>query len=61
MTIEQYYAAVRRLGLAKSNVPTIYIHPPTGDTYNVPDPREYTPEQRVELIETLKSRLGLLH
>ena len=58
MTIEQYYAAVRRLGLVQSKVPTVYIHLPTGETHNVPDPREYDEEQRVEIIEKLKERLG---
>jgi hypothetical protein len=52
-------AAIRRLlGLVPSKVPTVYIHLPTGETHNVPDPREYTEEQRAELIEKLKERLG---
>ncbi|HLK84367.1 MAG TPA: hypothetical protein VKT99_23140 [Xanthobacteraceae bacterium] len=59
MTFEEYYAAVRRLGLVKSKVPTVYVHLPTREHYYVDDPTNMTPEQRAETIELLTARLGV--
>ena len=58
MTVEEYYAAVKRLGLRQSNVPGVYLTS-TLDAYSVPDPTRQTPEQRTETIEKLKERLGI--
>jgi hypothetical protein len=58
MTYEEYYAAVRRLGLRPSNVPHVYFTS-TMDVHAVPDATKLTPEQRVEVIEKLKERLGI--
>lgn len=55
---EQYFAAVRRLGLSPTGIPQVY-RTAYGDVYSVPDPAEYTPDQRAELIEKLKERLGV--
>jgi hypothetical protein len=58
VTIDEYYAAVRRLGLRPSSVPHVYLTS-SMDAHNVPDATEQTPEQRVETIEKLKGRLGV--
>ena len=58
MTIEEYYAAVRRLGLRPSNVPHVYVTS-SMDVYSVPDAAKFTSEQRAEIIERLKARLGI--
>jgi hypothetical protein len=58
MTCEQYYAAVRRLGLNPSTSPTVYVSK-FGDCYNVPLAERYTPEQRAEIIDQLKELLGI--
>ena len=59
MTVEEYYRAVRLLGLHRTNVPTVYFHPVIGDHFTVDDPTPMTPEQRAETIELLTSRLGV--
>lgn len=59
MTIDEYYAAVRRLGLHKTNAPTVYFHPVINDHFHVDDPAPMTPEQRAETIELLTARLGV--
>jgi hypothetical protein len=58
MTIEEYFAAVRRLGLKPSAVPGIYFTS-TMDVHSVPDPTNMTPEQRAETIERKKAALGI--
>ena len=58
MTIEEYYAAVRRLGLMRTNVPTVY-RAASGELHNVPDPARYTPEQRAEVIGWLRSSMSI--
>jgi hypothetical protein len=57
MTIEEYYTAVRRLGLVKYTL-TVYIHLPTSESYNVPDPTDMTSAQRARVIERLKALLS---
>jgi hypothetical protein len=59
MTIDEYYAAVRRLGLHKTNVSTVYFHPATNEHYHVDDPTPMTPAQRARTIERLKGSLGV--
>jgi hypothetical protein len=64
MTLEQYYAAVRRLGfhpskVHPSKVPHVYFTS-SMDVYPVPDATNRTPEQRAEIIEKLKERLGIV-
>jgi hypothetical protein len=58
MTSDEYYAAVRRLGLRPSPVPNIYLDA-THDVHSVPDATNRTPEQRAEIIEKLKGLLGI--
>jgi hypothetical protein len=58
MSIEEYYAAVRRLGLQATAIQTVF-RTNAGDVYNVPDPREYTAEQRTEIIQQLRTRMGV--
>jgi hypothetical protein len=58
MTVDEYYAAVRRLGLRPSNVPHIYFTS-SMDVHAVPDGTTKTPEQRAEIIEKLKELLGI--
>jgi hypothetical protein len=62
MTIEEYYAAVKRLGLVRYTL-TVYIHLPTGESYNVPDPTGMTPAGRARTIGRLKAllRFGTAH
>lgn len=55
---QQYYAAVKRLGLNPTNIPHVYVNV-YEEVFNVPDPANYTPDQRVEIIEKLKERLGV--
>jgi hypothetical protein len=57
MTIDEYWAAVRRLGL-RPHTGNVYVTS-TGDFYRVPDPTHMTPEQRAETIERLKSIMGI--
>jgi hypothetical protein len=59
MTIDEYYGAVRRLGLVQSKVPTVHIHLPTNEPYYVADPTDMTSEQRARTIERLKGLLGV--
>jgi hypothetical protein len=58
MTVDEYLATVRRLGLMRTNVPTVF-RSPAGDVYNVPDPTQYTDDQRAEIIERLKAAMGI--
>jgi hypothetical protein len=58
MTSEEYYATVRRLGLRPSTVPHVYLTA-TNDVQTVPDATDRTSEQRSEIIEKLKERLGI--
>lgn len=58
MTIEEYFAAVRRLGLRPSDVPNVYLTA-LNEVQRVPDPEYQTPEQRVETIDLLKMLLGV--
>ncbi len=57
MTIAEYYAAVRQLGLRPSQIPTVY-EDRDGDKHSVPDPTERTPDQRIEIVAMLKYLLG---
>jgi hypothetical protein len=58
MTNDEYYAAVRRLGLRLSSVPHTYFTS-TMEVHSVPDATNQTPEQRAETIEKLKGLLGI--
>ncbi len=57
-TRDEYYSRVRAFGLKPSNVRTVY---PDNDgmTYSVPDPDEYTAEQRLEILQQIKRRLSI--
>jgi hypothetical protein len=58
MTVDEYYAAVRRLGLRPSAVPNIFLTSAT-EVFSVPDPTHRTQEEREEIIEKLKGLLGI--
>ena len=53
MTVEEYYAAVRALGLTPSNRPEIFINR-EGGTQGVPDPQDFTAEQRLDVFERIR-------
>jgi hypothetical protein len=57
MTIDEYWAVVRRLGLRPHTGNTFVTS--TGDFYWVPDPNNRTPENRLEIIERLKVKMGI--
>ena len=59
MTVEEFFAAVRRLGLKRTNTPGIWATS-RGEFQNVEEkPERYTPEQRAEFIENLKQAMGI--
>jgi len=58
MLLEEYYAAVRRLGLKPTRVPHVY-ETAYGDVVSVPDGEKQTPAQRRETIEFIKEILGI--
>jgi hypothetical protein len=58
MTNEEYYATVRRFGLKRSGVPTVYFNS-SMEAFNVPEGSTQTPEQRIETIEYLRRALGI--
>ncbi len=58
MTVDQYLAAVRALGLRPSPVPTIYVGS-DGEHWNVLNPFNLTPDQRAEVIALLKFKMGV--
>jgi hypothetical protein len=58
VTPEQYYSAIKKLGLRPSNVPTVFIDS-EGMTWNVPSPEGRTPEQVAEILAKIKERLGI--
>jgi hypothetical protein len=58
MTVDEYYAIVKRLGLRPSNVPHVYVSV-GGDFHSVPDPSKHSEAQRAETIERLKLLLGI--
>ena len=52
MTLDECNAAVRRLNLTPTNVPTVR-RDADGNPHNIPDWARYTPEERVRLIRRL--------
>lgn len=59
LTEGQYYSIIKnKLRLQPTEVSTVY-RTYDGDTQNVPDPKRYTPEQRAEIIEKMKARMGI--
>jgi hypothetical protein len=58
MTVEEYWAAIRRLGLRPSNVSTVYIDG-SGETYNVRNPDPMPAEARAEFIRRLQASMGV--
>lgn len=59
MTVQEFYATVRRLGLRPSSVPHVYLTV-SGDVHSVPDATTLSPEQRGEVLDKLRERLGIL-
>jgi hypothetical protein len=58
MTVDEYYAVIRRLGLRPTKVRTVYVTA-SGEAHRVPDATAYAPEQRAEIIATLKVLMGI--
>jgi hypothetical protein len=58
MTEDEYYAAVKRLGLHGTKIPTVYMTA-DGNPQGVPLASNRTPEQRQETIDFLKVMLGV--
>lgn len=57
MTVDEYFEAVRQMGLMKTAISTVFI---TRDreVFNVPNPHDYKPEGRREIIDALRRKLG---
>ena len=58
MTVAEYYAEIKRLGLEQTPVRQIY-RTASGEMLSVPDPSMHTAEQRQETINRLKILLGI--
>jgi hypothetical protein len=58
MTAEEYWAAVRQLGLRPSNVRTVYLDA-NGTPYHVQDPDPLPPQVRLALIQKLRALMGV--
>jgi hypothetical protein len=60
MTPDEYYAAIKNLGLRRSkNVRTVFFDNDEMP-HRVPLPEDLTPEQREEIIAKKKEQLGIL-
>jgi hypothetical protein len=59
MEINEYNAAIRRLGLHPSKVPGVYFTTSLDDTYSVRDPTALSPAERAEFIDKLKALMGI--
>lgn len=57
MTEDEYYAAVKRLGLKGTQFPTVFMTL-EGEPQGVPLASEKTQEERVATIERLKEFIG---
>jgi hypothetical protein len=58
MTVDEYYAEIKRLGLRPTKVPHVYLSA-SKDVHSVPDPSGHKEGQRLETIEKIKVRLGI--
>jgi hypothetical protein len=58
MTVDEYYAIIKRLGLRPTKVPHVYASV-AGDLHSVPDPSRRSDAQRAETIERIKMLLGI--
>lgn len=54
MTIDEYWAAIKALGLTPTNVPTVF-RGRDGTPYHVRSPDDMTPEARAELIKEMRA------
>jgi hypothetical protein len=58
MTVDEYRAALRQLGLRPSNVGTVYLD--ANDTpYHIQDPDPLPPVVRLALIQKLRRLMGV--
>jgi len=57
MTVEEYYAAVRQLGLRPSSVKNVYLDR-ANEAHSVPDATRKTPEERAEILEFLREMVS---
>jgi len=53
MTVDDYYAAARALGLRPTDTPNLWYCSRTKEFHNVPDPAKYSEAERVDIMETL--------
>jgi hypothetical protein len=58
MTVDEFRAAVRQLGLRPSNVGTVYLDA-RGTPYHVQDPGPLPPQVRLALIQKLRALMGV--
>jgi hypothetical protein len=56
LTVEEYYEAVRAMGLRPTNAPTIF-HDPKGNIIRVPLPPKMTSNQMVETLERIRENV----
>ncbi len=52
-TVDTYYARVRASQLKPTAIPTVY-QDPSGNNWNVPDPRLKTPDERRAIFHALE-------
>jgi len=58
MSVDEYIAIVKRLGLTPTNVANVF-RSPAGDVHSVPDPRPFNDDERIEIIERIKAAMGI--
>lgn len=58
MTVDEFRAALRQLGLRQSNVGTVYLDA-NGTPYHVQDPGPLPADVRAELIRRLRALMGV--
>ena len=58
MTEQEYWGAVKALGLTQTKVATVFLDA-DGMTHNVPDPVKLPPDVRAGVIRRLRESLGV--
>ena len=53
LTLEQYNAEARQLGLRHSGVGVVHVCTVNGEHYDLPDAKDFTPAQRLATIKKL--------
>jgi hypothetical protein len=57
VTVDEYYAAISRLGLKPTRVAHVYVCTATGEHQYVPDASKYSPDDRAKVIARLTTQL----